>query len=376
MKSCKKQQAVEGARKMQALENVGYGSLARLSDQDSSEKRRALLRHVTGSLSHATYTAAEQAALDDLLGTVAEEYSQEVRTEFARLVAVSSHNFQIAGEKFALDMIEVAEPVLRQARGLSDETLLKVVSQKSQAHMMAVTRRSAISPRVSHALVEHGDDSVVSSLLANDGAQIADETFDMVALRAETSSALQAPLARRKDVPPDILQGLYLKVETQLRQEIMAKFENYPPAVLEKAFARSRTRVTRNWHKLPHDYVPAAKHVEMLKKRGQLVPDTLVALLRQGASSLTTFQVAFATLADVEFDVVARVTAQPDLDALALLCRGSDYDASLFVVLALALSPRSEMDPNALADLYQSVPVVAAQRALRFWKASAGGQPA
>ncbi len=172
-------------------------SLTELSEQDSSEKRRALLRQVTGALSHATYTPAEQAALDDLLGTVAEEYSQEVRTEFARLVAVSSHNFQIAGEKFALDMIEVAEPVLRQGRSLSDDTLLKVVSQKSQAHMLAVTGRATVSARVSHALVEHGDDTVVTALLANDGAQIADETFDMVAHRAETSTALQAPLARR-----------------------------------------------------------------------------------------------------------------------------------------------------------------------------------
>lgn len=350
-------------------------SLTELSEQDSSEKRRALLRQVTGALSHATYTPAEQAALDDLLGTVAEEYSQEVRTEFARLVAVSSHNFQIAGEKFALDMIEVAEPVLRQGRSLSDDTLLKVVSQKSQAHMLAVTGRATVSARVSHALVEHGDDTVVTALLANDGAQIADETFDMVAHRAETSTALQAPLARRKDVPPDILQGLYLKVEAQLRHEILAKFEGYPPAVLEKAFARSRDRVTRAWHKLPPDYASATQLVEMLKKRKQLVPDTLVSLLRQGTSSLTTFQVAFATLVEVEFDVIVRVTSQPDLDALALLCRGSAFDASLFVVLALALSPQGEADPSALAALYQSVPVVAAQRAMRFWKASTGGQP-
>jgi hypothetical protein len=176
-------------------------------------------------------------------------------------------------------------------------------------------------------------------------------------------------------VPPDILQGLYLKVEAQLRHEILAKFEGYPPAVLEKAFARSRDRVTRAWHKLPPDYASATQLVEMLKKRKQLVPDTLVSLLRQGTSSLTTFQVAFATLVEVEFDVIVRVTSQPDLDALALLCRGSAFDASLFVVLALALSPQGEADPSALAALYQSVPVVAAQRAMRFWKASTGGQP-
>jgi uncharacterized protein (DUF2336 family) len=357
----------------QAMQTSGYASLAGLDAQDSSEKRRALLRQVTGTLSHATYSPEELAALDSLMQTVAEQYSAEVRMEFARLVAVTSHNFPLAGEKFALDMIEVAEPVLRKAAGLSDETLLKVVAQKSQAHLLAVTKRDAVSEKVSHALVEHGDDSVVTSLLANDGAKIALETFDMVARRAETSAQLQGPLARRKDVPPDILQGLYLKVETSLRAEILAKFEGYPTEVLEKAFARSRTRVTNAWHKMPPDYNAAVRHVEMLKKSGKLTPDMLMDLLRQGEKSLTIFHVAFAALVDVDYDVIARITGQPDLDALALLCRGAQFDPSLYVVLALSLTPGEGADPATLAGIYQSVPVTAAQRALRFWKASAGG---
>lgn len=356
---------------IQALAKSGYASLANLDAQESSEKRRALLRQVTGTLSHATYSPAEMAALDALMQTVAEEYSAEVRMEFARLVAVTSHNFPLAGEKFALDMIEVAEPVLRQGNGISDETLLKVVTQKSQAHLMAVTKRDAVSEKVSHALVEHGDDNVVTSLLANGGAKIADETFDIVARRAESSAQLQAPLARRKDVPPDILHDLYLKVEKTLRAEILAKFEGYPPEVLEKAFARSRARVTNAWHKRPADYHAAVKHVDMLKKGGQLSPEMLVDLLRQGEKSLTLFHVAFATLVDVDYDVIVRIAGQPDLDALALLCRGAQFHPSLYVVLAL--SPSEAADPTELAGVYQSVPVTAAQRALRFWKASAGG---
>ena len=359
----------------QAAQKTGYASLASLSAEGSSEGRRALLRQVTGTLSHGTYTPAEQAALDALMGTVSEEYAIEVRMEFARLVATSSHNFPIAGEKFALDMIEVAEPVLRSARNLSDDTLIKVVAQKSQAHMMAVTQRDTVSAPVSHALVQHGDDTVVTSLLANEGARIADETFDIVAQRAQTSTALQGPLARRKDVPPDILQDLYLKVEAQLRAEILTKFDSYPPEVLEKAFARSRARTTRAWHKPPPDYAAAVKQVEAMKQRKQLTPDALVTLLRTGTGSLTLFQVAFAALVDVEFDVIARVTSQHDRDALALLCRGANFDASVFVVLALGLNPQGESDPAALSALYQYVPVAAAQRAMRFWKASAAGQP-
>jgi uncharacterized protein (DUF2336 family) len=358
---------------MDEITNHDYTELAKLSEQDSSEKRRALLRKVTGTLTHATYSSVEKAALDDLMSVVADEYSTEVRMEFARLVAVSSQNFPRASAKFAHDTIEVAGPVLRQAPGLIDEALLDVVSRRSQAHMLAVTKRSTVSTRVFHALVENGDDAVVTSLLANDGAQIGHETFEMMARRAESSAVLHGPLVRRKEVPADILHDLYLKVEVGLRQEILEKFGDYPPEDLEKAFVRSRARVTQIYWRIPPDYQSAVQHVELLKKRRQLVPDTLVSLLRQGSASLTTFQAAFAVLVDVEFDVIQRVTQKPDLDALALLCRGAAFETSLFVVLALALSPSSEVDPNVMGALYEKVPVVAAQRALRFWKASAAG---
>lgn len=55
---------------MGAIANQGYAELAKLSEQDSSEKRRALLRQVTGTLTHATYSAVERAALDDLMSGV------------------------------------------------------------------------------------------------------------------------------------------------------------------------------------------------------------------------------------------------------------------------------------------------------------------
>ena len=38
----------------------------------------------------------------------------------------------------------------------------------------------------------------------------------------------------------DLLNDLYMKVEKDLRREIVQKFDSVPPADLEKAFERSR----------------------------------------------------------------------------------------------------------------------------------------
>ena len=52
----------------------------------------------------------------------------------------------------------------------------------------------------------------------------------------------QAGLVRRKSVPLDLLNELYLKAESGLRQEIMTKFGQLDPAEVDKAFERSRIR--------------------------------------------------------------------------------------------------------------------------------------
>jgi uncharacterized protein (DUF2336 family) len=265
--------------------------------------------------------------------------------------------------------------VLRHSNALSEEALLRVVTEKSQQHMMAVTQRNTVSPRVSHALVERGEDEVVSSLLGNEGADIGDKTYDMVMERADSSPLLQAGLVRRKSVPLDLLNDLYLKAEADLRREIMAKFEQVQPAELEKAFGRSRSRLTSRYRQMPDDIASARARLAALEARGPLTPSILVNLLREGPAARTAFVLVFAKLADVELEVIQRAVEGPNLDTLALLSRGASFDRALFVTLAVGLDKSNGGLAKAeeFGALYESVPVQAAQRALRFWKVRTGG---
>jgi len=354
-----------------------FALLKELPNRTSSEARRDLLRQVTDSLSgrDGAPSAEETAELDRIMASVASEFSTQVRAEFARLVASSAGQFSHAAERFAMDEIEVAAPVLKHSDALSEDVLMRVVTEKSQAHMMAVTQRSTVSPRISHALVERGGDEVVSSLLRNDGATIADQTYDIVMERADTSPLLQEGLVRRKSVPLDLLNELYLKTEAGLRQEIMARFGQVEPAELERAFERSRFRLTNRYRQLPEDIATARKNLAALEAKRQLVPATLASLLREGAGARTTFLLAFAKLTDVEFEVIQRAADGPNLDTLALLCRGAGFERGLFVTLAVGLDKAGDGLTRAeeFGALYESVPVQSAQRALRFWKVRTGG---
>jgi uncharacterized protein (DUF2336 family) len=236
--------------------------------------------------------------------------------------------------------------------------------------MMAVTGRREISERISQALVERGNDRVVSSLLANDNAKIGAVTFEAVAQRAQDSVVLQGPLVHRKDLPADLLNDLYVKVEKGLRQEILSKFSHLSEDEVNKAIRKSRERMSKLYDAAPEDMKAANERIDILSRRGELIPTVLTGLLREGKAGRTSFVLAFARLADVEFDLVQRSVDNHDLDTIALLCRGSDFERGLFVTLAITLDgqDRGLDGANEFRKLYDSVPVLAAQRALRFWK--------
>jgi hypothetical protein len=59
-----------------------------------------------------------------------------------------------------------------------------------------------------------------------------------------------------------------------------------------------------------------------------------------------------------------------DVDALALLCRASGFNRALFVTLSLSVASEDHMMSKLeeFGALYERVPVMTAQRAVRFWK--------
>ncbi len=358
-----------------------FALLLELAKEGSSEKRRELLRQITDVFlaDPPERSDRESMLFDEIVAAVSADLETQVRVELARKVAVSNVPVQRTARRLAMDVIEVARPVIEHSKALTEADILDVIKEKSQDHMMAVTKRPDIGENVSSALVDKGEDRVVASLLENRTARLNRQTYEKVAERAEVSPVLHAPFVRNAHMPLDLLNNVYLKVETGLRREIMRKFHGVSPQELEAALEASRNHLSSAYGALPDDFQAAKDHVTALDKKGALKPPVLVQLLRE--NKRTAFLIAFAQLVDIEFDLGRRLVAGKDLDALAMLCRGSGFDRGLFVTLCILIADdggglsRTEQ----YSQLYEQVPVAAAQRALRFWKVrakSAGGAKA
>ncbi len=350
-----------------------FALLLDLAKETSSEKRRELLRQVTDVFleDDTARTPAEGALFDEIFEAVAADMETQVRAELARKIATSTAPLARTARRLALDEIDVARPVIEKSTALTQRDILDVIQQKGQEHMMAVTRRTDICEEVSSALVQRGEDRVVAALLENPRARIGRETFEIVADRAADNPVLHAPFVRNQQVPLDLLNNVYLKVEHSLRREIMRKFHGVSPSELEAALAASRNHLSTAYGALPGDYETALDHVALLERRNELKPPVLVQLLRDNRR--TAFMIAFSRLTDIEFDIARKLVDTGDLDALAMLCKGANFDRGLFVTICILVSGDSQglSKAEAFGQLYEQVPAAAAQRALRFWKVRA-----
>jgi uncharacterized protein (DUF2336 family) len=308
----------------------------------------------------------ENALFGELLAKVAFDLDQEVRRELSKRFAGGGAPRSLA-VRLAHDEEGVAAPILRNSRALTDQDLIEVVAAKGDGHRIAVTQRPDVSEAVSDALVRHGGDEVVQSLVSNAGARIAGTTFDRIVERAEINEALRIPVARSHAIKPEHLNRMYEMVEGPMRQEVLARFASFSAEDIDAAMERAKTRVNVTHGALPPDYETASREIAAMRAKGDLAGAKLPNFWRNKQN--THFLVGLAMLTEIDFHTLQRLVAKADVDSLAMLCRASGFERALFVTLAvLVLGEKGIGEASKLGQLYNDVPVEAAQRAMRFMR--------
>lgn len=96
----------------------------------------------------------------------------------------------------------VSAPVLEFSPLLTDDDLREIVAQSAQSGALsAIARRVGLSAGVSDAIAGTRDVAAVAALLANDSAQIREETLDLILDSAPSVEAWHEPLVQRPNLP-------------------------------------------------------------------------------------------------------------------------------------------------------------------------------
>lgn len=347
-----------------------FARLIDLAQATDSGRRRELLREVTDLFfeSSGKRSAREDVLFDDVLKLVAAEMQDSVLAELSEKFADAADAPVGLMRDLANHAFEVAGPVLMRSGALDDETLLRVVSYQSQNHIKAVAQRKTVSESVSEAIVRLGDDSALDTLMRNDGARLSRASMEAAVDRARSNAMLHDGVVRRRDLPLDLLNEMYFVVETRLREQILQRNAAVPQDVLDAALAKARSRMKRAASDVGAEARRAAAFVKLKKSAGELDGRLLISLHREGKDQ--HFLYGLAEMTNLDPDTVADIMDNRDIDGLAMVCRAASIERPLFVTLAVLACGGEEAMSRAeeFGRMYNSVPVEAAQRAMRFFR--------
>src|SRR5579872_3286351 len=121
------------------------------------ESRARALWHTTDLMIAGHFSEDEVWTFGEVVSRLAEEIEVAARAQLSRRLASFDQAPANIIHKLAFDdAIEVAGPVLRESKRLETYALVANACTKSQAHMLSISKRDTLEPRVTDELVKRG----------------------------------------------------------------------------------------------------------------------------------------------------------------------------------------------------------------------------
>ncbi|MCZ6587054.1 MAG: DUF2336 domain-containing protein [Alphaproteobacteria bacterium] len=353
---------------------IDVETLVRLA-RDKSVGSRTKLADIIGDLffgPSGTLTDAEQSIMSDILRQLVQDVEISVRKHLAIQLsnqADAPHDLVIA---LANDESEIAYPLLLNSRVLRDQDLVAIVHHRTLEHQLAVSMRDSVSPVVSAALVETGEETVMKRLLENHNAEIARDTMAHLVDQSRRIDSLQKPLVHRNDLPSDLAEKMYWWVSAALRSHIVENFD-VDPIEIDSAMEISVNTAfaSQDVEKSPMSATDrVAKH---LAESGDPDGDLIIRLLRE--SEIALFERVLGHRTGLRRNLLQRLLYEPGGEGLAIVCRAINLDPDVFKeVLTFTRKARVGLDENNIDEcayavvFYDQIEVDTAKAMLSHWR--------
>lgn len=333
----------------------------------NADSRVTTLRRITDLFLHdADRLSDEQISVfDDVLCLLAEKIETTALAELgSRLAPIDTAPIRVIRRLAKDEEITVAGPVLSTSKRLSTTDLIEIAQTKSQAHLLAISGRTTLAPKLTDVLVVRGNRDVVSSLAKNAGANFSDIGFSRLVERAEGDDALGEIVGLRKDLPGNLLQELLRRATDAVMRKILSLVPEERRHEIERVVAKVGKRFSQNSQ---HDYSEAERGVAALAAAGRLNDKALMTFVQKRQKD--ELIVALARLSASQIPVVAQLLNGQRNDALLLPCKaaGLDWPTVEFILHdRLAGQPAINEIIGVARKDYAKLTAATAQRTMRF----------
>ncbi len=317
----------------------------------TAESRERALWHVTDMLMVGRFTDEEVWVFGEIIGKLAAEIELAARAKLAaKLSRIDHAPGQLINTLASDHSIEVAGPVLRYSERIDVRTLVSNANTKDQPHLLAISKRRSIPEPVTDVLVARGNQAVVQSVAANEGALLSEAGFLNLIKRSENDSILAENVGLRQDIPRHLFQQLIAKASDETRR----KLERERPemiAAVDAFVADVTASLHAKFGPASSRYYAAKKAVSFKHRLGELQQSTILEYAR--ARKMEETIVALTLLCSLPSDVIERALAGKNRELLLIVAKAHEFSWDTTEALLFLGAPHFTISNHELDDLHE-----------------------
>lgn len=338
----------------------------------SADKQADILRRVTDLfLAGAdSYSDDHVDLFDGVISRIAEKIETKARAELAHRLAPAPNAPPMTVRKLAHDeSIEVAGPILSLSNRLSDEDLLAIANGNSQDRLLAISKRSTLSEKVSDVLVTHGNRDVVLSVTRNEGARISDAGYTKLVDRSINDEVLAICVSMRKDIPQEHFNTLIAKASEVVFEKLAA---SNPHAVYEvhKVLTDITGQDPSAQPKAKRDYHQAVVQFDAVRHSGVPVDPVVCEYAKNGKFEETVAALSALSGAPIKLVESVMNDARPDSDFALILAKAAGLSWPTVKQICILRRKVFRFSPQAVESArhnFERLQAKTAQRLVRFY---------
>jgi uncharacterized protein (DUF2336 family) len=262
----------------------------------------------------------------------------------------------------------IARPVLERSSRLDEDDLVMIARARGQDHLLAISKRTTLSERVTDVLVDRGDQAVVRSVASNEGARFSIDGFTHLLDKAREDSSLQNSLKARRDLQPQHMVRLVEIAREHVRRNLRDELGDSASDAVDAAVLGAASAVSQKTGSglVTDNFDAAIRAVRIKAGSGTLAEDDVTEWIRGG--QIEEALAALAHLAGVPVSMVANAYRSPHYDPLLFILRSVRFGWGTFKAFLTAKTGRTP-SPDVMRgafEAFQQLSVPTAQRVVRF----------
>lgn len=174
---------------------------------------------------HGEFSPEQRALANDIFALLLTRTETIVRAMLSMQLSQMENLPHDLAKKMADDVNEVASPVLQYSDVLSDDDLVDIInSMVDTQKLQSIAQRDNVSENVSDILVNTKLDSVITTLVKNEGASITDKTFEKIVQNYNDNTEVMESVFGRTRIPAAVVEKVIGHLSTAVKQHLEEKY--------------------------------------------------------------------------------------------------------------------------------------------------------